>query len=177
MRPAIERMRLVVTDITTLDVDAIVTSANEALCGGHGVDGAVHRAAGPGLIEDCRKLGICNPGEAKITGGHRLPARFIIHTVGPVWEGGEYGEADTLRACYRASLAIAADRAFDTIAFPCIATGVYDYPRDQAGAIAVETVREWLASHAQPREVIFCCYEVEDAEHYRERLSALGAEV
>jgi O-acetyl-ADP-ribose deacetylase (regulator of RNase III) len=175
MNPATVRMRLVVGDITMLAVDAVVTSANEALCGGHGVDGAIHRAAGPGLFEECRRLGVCNPGEAVITGGHRLPARFIIHTVGPVWEGGTFGEAETLRSCYRASLALAADGGVGTIAFPCIATGVYEYPRDQACAVAVEAVREWLESHDRPREVIFCCFEDEDAELCRERLTALGA--
>jgi O-acetyl-ADP-ribose deacetylase (regulator of RNase III) len=177
MEPVMERMRLVSGDITTLAVDAVVTSANEALCGGHGVDGAVHRAAGPGLFEECRRLGICNPGEAKITGGYRLPARYIIHTVGPVWEGGQFGEAETLRSCYRASLALVADRGLEIVAFPCIATGVYEYPRDQACAIAVESVREWLESHGLPREVVFCCYQDEDSELYRERLSALGVPV
>ncbi len=175
MSPAVERMRLVVGDITTLAVEAVVTSANEALCGGHGVDGAVHRAAGPGLFEECRSLGVCNPGEAKITGGYLLPARSIIHTVGPVWEGGQCGEAETLRSCYRASLALAAERGIETVAFPCIATGVYEYPRDRACEVAVEAVREWLESHELPREVVFCCYEDEDAELYRKRLSALGA--
>jgi O-acetyl-ADP-ribose deacetylase len=170
MAPSTHRMRLVVGDITTLSVDAIVTSANEALCGGHGVDGAVHRAAGPGLYEECRWLGICNPGEAKITGGYLPPARHIIHTVGPVWESGQFGEADVLRSCYRASLSLAGDRGIQTIAFPCIATGVYEYPSDQACEIALETVREWLETHQLPRDVIFCCYEDEDAALYRNRL-------
>ena len=115
--------------------------------------------------------------EAKITGGYLLPARYIIHTVGPVWEGGQFGEAETLRSCYRASLALAADHGLETVAFPCIATGVYEYPRDRACAIAVECVCEWLESHELPREVVFCCYQDEDAELYRERLSALGGRV
>lgn len=173
MRSAIERMRLVVGDITALAVEAVVTSANEALCGGHGVDGAIHRAAGPGLFEECRTLGICSPGEAKITGGHLLPARHVIHTVGPVWEGGRFGEAETLRSCYRASLALADERGIETIAFPCIATGVYEYPRAQACEVAVEAVRRWLETHERPADVLFCCYENEDAELYRERLAAL----
>jgi O-acetyl-ADP-ribose deacetylase (regulator of RNase III) len=118
--------------------------------------------------------GRLQPRRGKITGGYRLPARFIIHTVGPVWEGGDYAEADTLRSCYRESLALAAERALETVAFPCIATGVYEYPRELACEVAVETVRAWLESHELPRDVIFCCFDNADAEVYRERLSALG---
>jgi O-acetyl-ADP-ribose deacetylase (regulator of RNase III) len=164
------RMRMTVGDITALAVDAVVTAANESLMGGHGVDGAIHRAAGPGLLEECRTLGICNEGEAKITGGYLLPARHIIHTVGPVWEGGQYDEAATLRRCYRSCLQLAAEHGIEAIAFPCLATGVYEFPKDLACEIAVETVREWLTEHDLPREVVFCCFEQEDAELYRKRL-------
>ncbi len=173
MRSAVDRMRVVVGDITALAVDAIITSANEALCGGHGVDGAVHRAAGPGLFEECRTLGVCNPGEAKITGGHLLPARYVIHSVGPVWEGGRFGKAETLRSCYLASLALAEARGVESIAFPCIATGVYEFPGPQACAIAVEAVLRWLESRDRPEDVLFCCSEEEDAELYRDRLTDL----
>jgi O-acetyl-ADP-ribose deacetylase (regulator of RNase III) len=175
MNPALRRIRLVVGDITKLSVDAVVTSANEALCGGHGVDGAIHRAAGPALFEECRTLGICNPGEAKFTRGYLLPARYIIHTVGPIWEGGGCGEADTLQSCYTASLALAADRGIKSVAFPCIATGVYEFPRDLACEIAIESASPWLESHELPHEVVLCCFEQEDAELYRERLLTLGA--
>ena len=169
------RMRTTLGDITTLAVDAVVTAANESLMGGGGVDGAIHRAAGPGLLEECRTLGVCNEGEAKITGGYLLPARYIIHTVGPVWEGGEYDEAATLRRCYQSCLQLASDRGIESIAFPCLATGVYEFPKDLACEIAVETVREWLTKHDSPREVVFCCFEEEDAELYRQRLAALAA--
>ncbi|HUG90729.1 MAG TPA: O-acetyl-ADP-ribose deacetylase [Planctomycetaceae bacterium] len=169
----LQRMRLVQADITTLAVDAIVTAANEALCGGGGVDGAIHRAAGPGLLEECRTLGTCNPGEARITGGYLLPARHIIHTVGPVWDGGGYGEADTLRSCYRESLKLAAENNIGSIAFPCIATGVYLYPKAEACLIAVESVSDWLARHDLPHQVIFCCFEDEDVELYRQELQAI----
>jgi len=127
------------------------------------------------LFEECRTLGICNPGEAKITGGYLLPARYVIHTVGPVWEGGQFGEAEVLRSCYRASLALAEERVIEVIAFPCISTGVYEYPRDRACEVAVATVCDWLESHELPREVIFCCFADDDADLYREKLSALGA--
>jgi O-acetyl-ADP-ribose deacetylase (regulator of RNase III) len=168
-----DRMRLVVGDITKLAVDAVVTSANESLRGGGGVDGAIHRAAGPGLLEECRALGICNPGEAKITGGYLLPARFIIHTVGPVWEGGQFDEEETLRSCYRESLSLAADRGIKAIAFPCIATGVYGYPEGPACEVAVTCVHEWIASHDLPHEVVFCCWTEADADLYRKRLANL----
>jgi O-acetyl-ADP-ribose deacetylase (regulator of RNase III) len=165
-----DRLKLVAGDITSLAVDALVTAANEAMCGGGGVDGAVHRAAGPGLLEECLRIGHCPQGEGRITKAYLLPARFVIHTVGPVWEGGDYGEAEILASCYRASLKLAAEHGAETIAFPCIATGTYGYPRDQACEIAVNTVSDWLRTHEQPRHVIFCCFEAEDVEAYRARL-------
>lgn len=164
------RMKLVVGDITRLAVDAVVNAANEAMCGGGGVDGAIHRAAGPGLLEECLRVGHCPQGEARLTSGHRLPAKYIIHTVGPVWDGGGYGERDVLAGCYRNSLALAHQHGVLTIAFPCIATGVYGYPKDEACEIAVATVAGWLAGHELPGEVIFCCFGAEDAELYRAKL-------
>src|SRR5215469_2351723 len=141
------RIRLVIGNITTLALDAIVSAANEALVGGSGVDGAIHRAAGPGLFEECRALGYCPEGEARLTGGYLLPARFVIHAVGPVWEGGGFGEKDLLASCYRESLALAERHNLATIAFPCIATGAHEFPPSEACRIALEVVRQWLASH------------------------------
>ena len=169
--PAVShRMNVVVGDITKLAVHAIVNAANEAMCGGGGVDGAIHRAAGPALLEECLKIGYCPQGEARVTKGHLLPARFIIHTVGPVWEGGKFGEREVLISCYRSALAIATEHAVESLAFPCIATGVYGYPKDQACDVAVATIEEWLAYQERPGEVIFCCFNNEDADHYRKRL-------
>jgi O-acetyl-ADP-ribose deacetylase (regulator of RNase III) len=165
-----ERVKLVVGDITTLTVDAIVNAANEALIGGSGVDGAIHRAAGPGLFEECRSIGYCPEGEARITGGYLLPAKSVIHTVGPVWEGGAYGEADLVASCYRESLALAASHDVQTIAFPCIATGAHGFPPEQACKVAIETTFAWLSAHDLPREVTFCCYSEVDAAHYRKEL-------
>ncbi|HEX7378816.1 MAG TPA: O-acetyl-ADP-ribose deacetylase, partial [Pirellulales bacterium] len=152
-----DRVELVVGDITKLGLDAIVNAANEAMLGGGGVDGAIHRAAGPGLLEECRSIGRCPTGEARITKGYLLPAKFVIHTVGPIWQGGDFGEADLLASCYRESLALAAGRGVRTTAFPCISTGVYSYPPDKACAIAVETTLAWLAEHSLPEQVTFCC--------------------
>jgi O-acetyl-ADP-ribose deacetylase (regulator of RNase III) len=164
------RLKLVVGDITQLVADAVVTAANEALCGGGGVDGAIHRAAGPGLLEECLRIGHCPPGQARITKGHRLAAKFIIHTVGPVWEGGGYGEREILASCYRSSLTIAAEHGVQRIAFPCIATGAYGYPHEEACEVAVSQAMTWIEGHDVPREVIFCCFGEEEAALYRARL-------
>lgn len=162
------RLRAWQGDITTLDVDAIVNAANPSLLGGGGVDGAIHRAAGPGLLDECRRLGGCPTGEARITGGHRLQARHVIHTVGPVWQGGAADEAELLAACYRNSLALAAEAACSTLAFPAISCGVYGYPHGPAVSVAVATVRNWL--HAQAHaidQVTFACFDVAMAQRYQ----------
>ncbi len=172
-----DRISLVIGDITRLEADAIVTAANESLCGGSGVDGAVHRAAGPGLFEECRSIGLCPEGEARITNGYLLPAGYIIHTVGPVYEGGSFGESETLASCYRESLRIAEARGLVTIAFPSIATGAYGYPKDEACQIAVGAVTGWLSGHELPRHVTFCCYDQVDADLYRRRLGEIGVPI
>ncbi|HEX8164920.1 MAG TPA: O-acetyl-ADP-ribose deacetylase [Beijerinckiaceae bacterium] len=162
---------VIVSDITTLAVDAIVNAANSSLLGGGGIDGAIHRAAGPGLLEECRKLNGCAPGDAKITGGHRLPARHVIHTVGPVWRGGSEGEDDVLANCYRRSLEVAAAHGLRTVAFPAISTGVYGFPADRAARIAVATVRASV-SLASFDKVIFCCFSEPSARLHAEALAA-----
>jgi len=170
---AARRMHVVTGDITRLTVDAIVNAANKSLLGGGGVDGAIHRAAGPRLLQECRRLGGCPTGEARITGGYDLPARFVIHTVGPVYHGGAAGEAHLLRSCYEASLRLAVEAGARSVAFPCISTGVYGYPKHQACAIAVSTVDEWLRSNTDIDSVIFCCFDTENAALYERQLEGL----
>lgn len=161
-----ERMQIVAGDITRLAVDAIVNAANESLLGGGGVDGAIHRAAGPSLLAECRLIGGCPTGEARITRGYLLPARFVIHTVGPVWRGGGAGEEASLASCYRNSLELAQRHACRIIAFPAISTGIFGFPVERAAVIAVETVSAFLEGHDLPETVIFCCFgEASQAAH------------
>jgi len=170
-------IEVVEADITTLALDAIVNAANETLMGGGGVDGAIHRAAGPELLAACRAIpevrpGVrCPTGEARITPGFRLPARFVIHTVGPVWRGGGSGEPSLLASCYRSSLDLANAHGLESVAFPAISCGVYGYPIEQAVTIAVREVRAWLAGTAEPQRVVFCCFGKALATAYRHELA------
>jgi O-acetyl-ADP-ribose deacetylase (regulator of RNase III) len=164
-------LRALRADITTLAVDAIVNAANSSLLGGGGVDGAIHRAAGPELVQACRLLGGCKTGQAKATGGYRLPARVVVHTVGPVWRGGAHGEAGLLTDCYRHSLEVAVSNDAHTVAFPCISTGIYGFPVKQAAEIAVRTVSAFVADATTIDEVIFCCFSDDDLALYTQELA------
>ena len=155
MTPAIE---LIQGDITTLDADAIVNAANSSLLGGGGVDGAIHRAAGSDLLHECRLLGGCKTGDAKITKGYKLAAQHVIHTVGPVWNGGTRGEPEKLASCYQRSLTLAKENEVRSIAFPAISCGIYGYPIEAAAEIALREVSEWVASHDLPERIVFCCF-------------------
>ena len=156
------RVELIRADITTLDVDAIVNAANSSLLGGGGVDGAIHRAAGPRLLEETRTLSGTPPGTARITAGYELPARHVIHAVGPIWRGGDSAEDATLEGAYRRSLELAAEHALESIAFPSISTGIYGFPLERATRIAHTTAREWLATNERPRLVVFCVFSERD---------------
>lgn len=165
------KLRALLGDITTLRVDAIVNAANSSLLGGGGVDGAIHRAAGPELLAECRTLNGCRTGEAKITRGYNLPAKHVIHTVGPVWSGGHRDEAELLASCYRSSLRLAAEHKAMSIAFPGISTGVYGYPKEVAARIAVAVVRDFVATRSSIEEVIFCCFSKGDLQLYEQLLA------
>jgi O-acetyl-ADP-ribose deacetylase (regulator of RNase III) len=166
------RIEIVQGDITRLTVDAIVNAANRTLLGGGGVDGAIHRAAGPGLLAECRALGGCDTGQAKLTGGHALPARHVIHTVGPVWRDGGRGEDALLASCYRTSLALLVAHGLRSIAFPAISTGAYGFPPERATRIALDTVRAVLAAEPSIDKVVFCCFSARDRETYERILNA-----
>jgi O-acetyl-ADP-ribose deacetylase len=167
------RLEVIVADITTLGVDAIVNAANTSLLGGGGVDGAIHRAAGPELLAECGKLGGCETGGAKITRGYRLPAKHVIHAVGPVWNGGGHGEGSLLASCYSTAIGLCRTHNLTSIAFPAISTGVYRFPADQAASIAVSTTVEALASAPEVTRVIFCCFSPDSARLHEDAVTRL----
>ncbi len=171
---ALERMTIVEGDITRLEVDAIVNAANESLLGGGGVDGAIHAAAGPALLAECRTLGGCPTGEARITRGYLLPAGHVIHTVGPIWQGGGEGEEGLLEGCYRNSLELARENTLASIAFPAISTGVYRFPPERAAEIAVTTVAGFLSAEGSVERVVFCCFGEASRDAHQRALSRLG---
>ena len=170
---ALQRISIVDADITTLNVDAIVNAANNSLLGGGGVDGAIHRAAGSGLLAECQTLGGCDTGDAKITRGYSLPARWVIHTVGPVWSGGQNGEEAALQSCYRRCMKLLFEYRLRSVAFPAISTGVYGYPSAPAAAIAVETVSEFLSSDNSVESVLFVCFNSRTREAYEAAMQVL----
>ncbi|HDO29855.1 MAG TPA: O-acetyl-ADP-ribose deacetylase [Desulfobacteraceae bacterium] len=170
-----EKIELVVADITTIQVDAIVNAANQSLLGGGGVDGAIHRAAGPGLLEECRKLGGCATGDAKITGGYNLPAAHVIHTVGPVWQGGGGNESELLGSCYRRCFELAAEHGLQSLALPAISTGAYGFPGDKAAAIAITRIRQALADNPNLDRVVLVCFNPATRQAYEKALSNLEA--
>ena len=171
----LEKVEIIQGDITQLEVEAIVNAANETLLGGGGVDGAIHRAAGPGLLESCRELGGCPTGEARLTRGYNLPARYVIHTVGPVWHGGEQNENNLLASCYRNSLQLAVDNKLRSIAFPSISTGVYRFPIAQASRIALRVILDFIATEDASPRVVITCFSEQDLEIYRQAYQELLA--
>ncbi len=165
-----DRIEVIRSDITKIQADAIVNAAKNSLLGGGGVDGAIHRAAGPELLDECRTVGGCPTGQARITNGYRLPAKHVIHTVGPVWNGGDHGEAELLASCYHESLKLATDNNCATVVFPNISTGIYGYPKESAAAIAVETVKKYLKDHELPEKVMFAIVDEQNDEIYTKLL-------
>jgi O-acetyl-ADP-ribose deacetylase (regulator of RNase III) len=173
-KSTMDRIEVVRGDITTQEVSAIVNAANQTLLGGGGVDGAIHRAAGPEMLEECRRIGGCPPGEARITGGYRLPAKFVIHTVGPVWQGGDAGEASLLGSCYRQSLSLAREHHCETVAFPAISCGVYGYPLLGAARVSLRTVREEVERQLSPRLVRWVMFDEAAYNAWIEVLESFG---